>query len=241
MVKVILFDLDGTLLPMDTDAFINTYLSKLAPSVAEIVDPDRFVKALLTGTEAMIRSKDREKTNEQVFEEAFLPLIELKKEAIWPALDHFYDNVFPTFSYLSKPSPLSRKIVEEAGNQGYRLAVATNPLFPRTAIHHRLQWADVADIPFDLVTVYEESTYTKPHAEYYMEICSRLDVRPEDCIMVGNDIQEDMVASEIGMKTFLVEGYVIDRGEPHYRIDDRGTLEALFRKLQRKEGIFAEK
>lgn len=239
MAKVILFDLDGTLLPMDTDAFVQTYLKELAPRVAHIIDPNVFMKALLAGTEAMIRNLEHHKTNEQVFEETFLSLIELKKEDIWPTLDDFYTNVFPTFSYLCKPSPIAKQIVEEAVKQGYRVAVATNPVFPKVAINERLKWAEIADVPFEIVTVYEENTFTKPHREYYENLCERLNVNPEECIMVGNDKQEDMSASQIGMNTFLVEGFVIDRGQPQYEIDDHGTLEQLYEKLKNKEGLFA--
>ncbi|MBB5173855.1 HAD family hydrolase [Texcoconibacillus texcoconensis] len=228
MTKVILFDLDGTLLPMDTEVFVKYYMKELAQQVAPIVDPDQFVKALLAGTEAMIKDQDAEKTNEVVFEETFLHLTGLKREEIWPVLDDFYESVFPTFSHLSEPTPLARKVVDEAVAQGYRVAVATNPLFPKAAIEHRLTWAGIADAPFELVTVYENSVFTKPHGAYYKEIARQLEVSPEDCLMVGNDKQEDMPAAEIGMQTYLVEGYVIDRGEPQYQIDGQGTLEDFY-------------
>jgi HAD superfamily hydrolase (TIGR01549 family) len=239
MSKVILFDLDGTLLPMDTDAFVKDYLAQLAPRVAHIIDPQQFLKALWAGTEAMIRNFEHEKTNEQVFEETFLQLVKLKKEDIWPTLDDFYTNVFPTLSYLASPTPLARIVVEAAIKQGYRVAVATNPVFPKAAIYERLKWAGVADIPFEVVTVYENSAFTKPHTQYYQEICDRLEVNPRDCIMIGNDKQEDLAAAQIGMKTFLVEGHVIDRGEPLFSIDDHGTLEQLHEKLLNKEGVFS--
>ncbi|MFA9557132.1 HAD family hydrolase [Evansella sp. AB-rgal1] len=239
MKKVILFDLDGTLLPMDTDSFVQNYLKELAPRVAHIVDPQAFIKALLTGTEAMIRSQDKSKSNEEVFTETFLPLMNVKKEEIWPTLDEFYETVFPTFSHLCQPTPMARKVLEEAINQGYRLVVATNPVFPKAAIYHRLTWAGIDDIPFELVTVYEESVYTKPNPQYYEHICEQLNVSPKDCIMVGNDKQEDMVASKVGMKTFLVEGCVIDRGEPIFPIDEKGTLEELYLKIKERQGIFS--
>ncbi|MBU8907613.1 HAD family hydrolase [Desertibacillus haloalkaliphilus] len=239
--NVILFDLDGTLLPMDTDSFVKHYLKELAQKVAPIVDPEQFVKALWAGTEAMVKSDDPSKTNEAVFEERFLNLLQLKREEIWPTLDHFYKEVFPQFSRLAEPTPLAKEVVNEALNQGYRVAIATNPLFPREAIEHRMTWAGIKDLPFEVVTVYEESSFTKPHPAYYEEICNRLDVKPEECIMVGNDKQEDMVAGSLGMKTYLVEGWVIDRGEPSYVIDDQGTLNQLLEKLKQKEGTFARR
>ncbi|MCD8511123.1 MAG: HAD family hydrolase [Bacillus sp. (in: Bacteria)] len=240
MAKAILFDLDGTLLPMDTDSFVKNYLSELAPKIAHIMDPNEFIKALLAGTEAMFKNIEPDKTNEMVFEETFLSIVPVKKEEIWPTLDEFYAKTFPTFSHLCEPTPVARKVVQEALDQGYKLAVATNPVFPKAAIYHRLKWAGIEDIPFEIVTVYEESFYTKPHSHYYLNICKQLEIEPEDCIMVGNDMQEDMVASEVGLKTFLVEGFVIDRGNPHYRVDDKGTLEEMYSKLKNYEGIFAK-
>ncbi|RXJ04148.1 HAD family hydrolase [Anaerobacillus alkaliphilus] len=240
MAKVILFDLDGTLLPMDTEAFIKNYLGHLAPRVASIIDPQEFIKALWAGTEAMMRNLEEEKTNEQVFEETFLKLVKLNKEDIWPTLDEFYSEIFPTLSHLTSPTPLAKKVVEKALEQGYRVALATNPVFPKVAIYERLRWAGIADMPFEVVTVYENSTYTKPHTQYYQAICNRLEIDPTDCIMIGNDKQEDLAASKIGMKTFLVEGHVIDRGEPVYPIDDHGTLEELYEKLTKREGVFRE-
>ncbi|GAE35481.1 HAD family hydrolase [Halalkalibacter akibai] len=240
MKKVILFDLDGTLLPMDTDQFVQTYIKELALRVAHIMDPKLFVQALWGGTEAMIKNTDPERTNEKVFEETFLRLAAIEKEKIWPTLDQFYETVFPTFSYLSSPSAVAKQVVEEAIKQGYNVAVATNPVFPKAAITHRLKWAGIDDIPFELVTVYEEASFTKPHKQYYQEILQKLEVEPNDCIMIGNDKQEDMVAGSLGMRTFLVDGYVIDRGEVSYQIDDHGTLEELLEKLKNRVGIFSE-
>ncbi|MFC0560288.1 HAD family hydrolase [Halalkalibacter alkalisediminis] len=240
LAKALLFDLDGTLLPMDTDQFIKHYIAELAKRMESLMDPNEFVKALLTGTAAMIKNRESTKTNEQVFEETFLPLTSLQKEEIWPVLDDFYESIFPTFSHLTKPTKLAKQVVEEAIKQGYKVAVATNPLFPKSAIYHRLTWAEIDELPFELVTVYENMAFTKPHQEYYQEISNRLSVTPEECMMIGNDKQEDMVASSIGMKTFLVEGHVIDRGEPSFLIDDYGTLEDLYNKLKKQEGLFSK-
>jgi HAD superfamily hydrolase (TIGR01549 family) len=241
MAKALLFDLDGTLLPMDTDKFVEDYIKVLASSVARYIDPETFVKALWKATHAMMASTDPKKTNEEVFEETFLSLTKADKETVWPLFDDFYEKTFPTLSHLSQPTPVSKKIVEEAIEQGYRVAVATNPVFPRAAIEHRITWAGIDHIPFEVVTVYEECNFTKPHTQYYEMICNRLGLSPEECIMIGNDMQEDMSASKIGIKTFLVEGNVIDRGEPVYTINGRGTLEEVYESIKQQKGLFAEK
>lgn len=238
MAKAILFDLDGTLLPMDTDKFVKDYIKVLAPIVAKYIDAETFVKALWKGTHAMMADMNPKKTNEEVFEEAFLSVSKVNKEVVWPLFNNFYEHIFPTLSHLSQPTPLAKKVVEEAVDKGYRVAIATNPVFPRSAIEHRIKWAGIEHIPFEVVTIYEECSFTKPHTQYYASICERLELQPEECIMVGNDAQEDMSASQIGLKTFLVEGNIIDRGEPNYPVDDQGTLEELYDKIKQGKGLF---
>jgi FMN phosphatase YigB (HAD superfamily) len=71
----------------------------------------------------------------------------------------------------------------------------------------------------------------KPNPEYFLDLASRLDVEPSACLMVGNDVQQDLPASEAGMGTFLVEGQVIDRGSSQFEPDARGSLEDLGRFL----------
>lgn len=232
--KAILFDLDGTLLPMDTNQFVEIYVKHIANHVAEIIEPELFIKALWGATQKMMENVEPHRTNEAVFELAFLSMTGLNKEGIWPLFNQFYAEVFPTLIEHTSPSPVAREIVQEAIDQGYD----ANPVFPRLAIEHRMKWANISDMPFKYVTVYEESSFTKPHPQYYQYIAQKMGVNPENCIMVGNDIQEDMSASQVGMKTFLVTDYVIDRGQPQYSIDDQSSLEQLFQKLKKEEGIF---
>lgn len=235
----ILFDLDGTLLEMHTDTFVHQYLLELGKFVGDRFDTEKLLGLLWDATKAMIASDEPGKTNEQVFTERFVSKSGMEKEQVWPIFDQFYREVFPTLSHLTNPSPWAQKIVAAAKKAGYRVAVATNPVFPRDAIHSRLAWIEMTPDDFELVTVYEESHFTKPHPGYYQEICDKLGVSPEECIMVGNHMQEDMAASRIGMKTFLVSNYKEDRGEPVYPIDQTGTLEELCQALTDRTGIFA--
>lgn len=236
----ILFDLDGTLLEMHTDPFVKQYFQELGKYVGDRFDAETLLKIIWDATKAMIVSTEPDKTNEQVFIEHFVTKSGIAKEDAWPLFDAFYREVFPTLSHLTYPSPWGKKLVNTAKEHGYRIAVATNPVFPREAIHHRLAWIELAPEDFELVTVYEESHFTKPNAGYFQEICTKLGVDPTECIMVGNHMQEDMVAGKLGMKTFLVTNYMEDRGEPQYPVDQRGNIEELYTALIQKNGVFAE-
>ncbi|WP_035300881.1 HAD family hydrolase [Brevibacillus thermoruber] len=238
-VTTILFDLDGTLLEMQTEPFVKGYLKELGRYVGDRYDAEKMLALIWDATKAMIANQEPDKTNEQVFVEYFNKHGLWNKDELWPVFDAFYRDVFPQLSHMTYPSPWAKQIVEEAKRQGFRVAVATNPVFPRAAIHHRLAWIELAPHDFELVTVYEESHFTKPNPAYFAEICQKLGVQPTECVMVGNHMQEDMVAGKLGMKTFLVTNWLEDRGEPQYPVDQRGTLEELYAAISQRTGVFA--
>lgn len=241
MIKACLFDLDGTLLPMDTMKFAKIYLNALATKVDHLIAPEKLIKSIWRATEAVIRNKEDNLTNEQVFEREFMQLTGIERKEIWPYFDDFYAHDFPKLSKFTQMSPLSRKIVETAIHQGYKVAVATNPIFPEMAIMERLRWANIADLPFEWITVYENSYFCKPNPEYYLSVAERIGVRPEECVMIGNDMQEDMVASTVGMKTYFVTDYRIDQGQPVYPVDEEGSLQDLLEVLKNQTGLFGNK
>ncbi|MFC4075852.1 HAD family hydrolase [Salinithrix halophila] len=238
MTRVICFDLDGTLLPMDTEVFIVQYLKELTPHMAHIIPPDKLVDLILDATLAMIDSEDGNVTNEEIFARRFLARSGLKREEIWPLFDRFYEEHFSGLQKYVHEAPISRQVVEAALDRGFRVAVATNPVFPKAAIRERMRWAGVDDL-VEWVSVYEETHWCKPRPEYYREVAQAMGVDTEACIMVGNDMQEDMVASTVGMKTYFVKDCRIDRGEPAYRPDQEGTLAELLEDLKDGKGIFA--
>lgn len=239
-IKAVLFDLDGTLLPMDTDAFVHQYLKVLTPYVAHLIPPEIFVSSLWKATELMIRNKEAHLTNEEVFVKEFCNLTGVEKEQVWPTFDRFYEEEFPKLHIHTEPIPdLSRKVIQSSLDRGYRVVVATNPVFPGAAIRERLKWAGIDDLPIEFVTMYEETHFCKPNQEYYLEVVERLALQPDECVMVGNDRQEDLAASLAGLKTYYINQCRIDRGEPAFVPDQEGTLDDLYHAINQKQGIFA--
>ena len=89
-----------------------------------------------------------------------------------------------------------------------------------------------------LCLFYEETYFCKPHLEYFQRIAKQLGISPQECVMIGNDMQEDMVSSQLGMRTFLLRSHRIDRGNPTYPVDQEGELEDLLIALRQKKGPF---
>ncbi len=238
MIKACLFDLDGTLLPMDTYRFIEEYMRLLSSKMSHFLPPEQFTRSLWKATLIMMKNKDHTKTNQEVFEESFAAETGISWDQIKEDVMQFYAQDFPKLQKYVGFEPLARKAVETALEQGYQVAIATNPVFPKVAVWERLRWAGIDDLPFSLVTVYEETYFCKPHLEYFQRIAKQLGISPQECVMIGNDMQEDMVSSQLGMRTFLLRSHRIDRGNPTYPVDQEGELEDLLIALRQKKGPF---
>ncbi|MGQ9767832.1 MAG: HAD family hydrolase [Anaerolineae bacterium] len=223
--KAIFFDLDGTLLDSNMQTFLPVYLRMLAARMAHIAPAEQFVPHLLAATQAMV-ANDGRATNAEVFAQAFYPFAGHTQKELEPIFAAFYAEDFPRLRELTRPIPGARRAVEKAFAAGYDVVIATNPLFPATAIRQRLAWAGVADFPYKLVTTYENSRYAKPNPDYWAAICRHLGRPTAACLVVGDE-HMDMVAAHVGCPTYLVPGPATalqpDTPEPTYR----GTLAEL--------------
>ena len=108
-------------------------------------------------------------------------------------------------------NPKAAEAVRLAKEIGFRVVLATNPIFPAVATESRIRWAGLTPADFELYTTYENIGFCKPNPSYYLEITSRLNVAPEECLMVGNDVTEDMAAKSAGMEVFLLTDCLINR------------------------------
>lgn len=223
-VRAILFDLDGTLLDLDLDAFLRLYFVALEAASAPLAlgtdDPASFMKALHTGVGAMMEPHPG-RTNRDVFFERLCSDTGVDLTDHWGVYERFYRDVFPSLGGGSGPAIGAHRAVRTAFDLGLRVAIATNPIFPAEAVEHRLAWAGLDGLPYHVVTTYEGMTACKPHAEYYRQTASLLGVEPADCLMVGDDRALDMPAADVGMRTFYVGQ------DPDAVSDYRGDLEAL--------------
>jgi len=230
-ISAVLFDLDGTLLDIDVEGFFPDYFARLQRFVAPHAPGHEFLPQLLRSTTAMIANRDPSLTNQEVFLEDFFAGLAVPREKLMPLFDAFYRDEFPALAKHARPVEGARSAVEWTLGSGRRAVVATAPVFPRTAIMERLGWAGLGDLPFAFVTTYENMHFCKPHPEYYAEIAGHLGCPAEECLMVGNDVEEDLPAQDVGMATFLAGPAVIHRGRRPAKPDYRGVLADLPRVL----------
>jgi FMN phosphatase YigB (HAD superfamily) len=172
----------------------------------------------------MYSDRDPARTNREVFAQAFYAPLGLSETSTAAHLAEFYARAYPTLQALTRVDPMARRAVVAAVDHGLQAVLATNPIFPETAIRQRMAWAGVADLPFARVTSYENSHFCKPHLEYFLEICAAIGRKPPECLMVGNDVDEDVAARSLGMQSYLVTDHLINPRRLALRADYVGSL-----------------
>lgn len=229
--KTVLFDLDGTLLPVDLEIFTEQYVKAVSSWFSGMIEPGVFRRALLAATYAMITNDDPDVTNEEAFRVVFETMVGYEWDRIWPVFDNFYRMGFPGLKTMVPETTVSRQVVGQCVDDGWQIVLATNPIFPEIAVRERMKWCEIDDFPWKYITTLENSRFCKPKVEYYRDICEIARLDPRKCVMVGNDRRDDMIAKKLGMKTYLVEDFLIDNGEGEHP-DLRGSLAEVPRKLE---------
>ena len=232
MIKLVCFDLDGTLLPMDQGRFIKGYIEALAAKVAPVTPAQPFINALLEATAAMVKQPEAGRKNEERFWRQFYRQLPLLENELKPLIDEFYRQDFDVLQQVTCANEAAAEAVKTVKKAGRTAVLATNPLFPRLAVEKRLAWAGVAFEEFAHITTYESEYYCKPDVRYYQDVLARQNVLPEECLMVGNDVEEDLVAGTIGVQTVLVTDCLINaKGLPE-KANHKVTLQQLPALLQ---------
>lgn len=212
MIDTVFFDLDGTLLPMDQDKYVNTYLDLMAVKMEpQGYDPMQLIAAIWSGCWA-IAENDGTATNEEVFWQTFCGIFGADARKDEPLLLEFYATDFNLARAVCGFAPEAAEVIGLLKERGVDRVLATAPVFPAIATRQRIRWAGLKLEDFSLITTYENSHYAKPSPEYYREILQKLGKKPENCLMVGNDVAEDMVpAAAVGMQVFLLTPCIINR------------------------------
>lgn len=232
MITTVLFDLDGTLLPMDQDRFAKSYIGLMAKKMAAYgYDPEFLAKALWTGTGAMVKN-DGKQTNEEVFWSVFNSLAGRDCRQDEPLFQEYYQNEFQQIAAQCGFDSRAAEVIRAVKSKGFRAVLATNPLFPAIATISRTKWAGLNPGDFDLITTYENSRHCKPSPEYYRDILEILNLEPENCVMVGNDVSEDMIARELGMQVFLLTDCMINKAGKNTDEYPQGSFPELLNFIQ---------
>jgi len=230
--KAVLFDLDGTLLPMDQELFIKSYFGALVKMLVKLgYDAEKTSRALLMSVKAM-QENDGKRTNENVFWDTFAANLDENIKDLMPAFESFYANDFDKIKSVSSYNEKSARIVKALREKGISVVLATQPMFPVEATYRRISWAGLSPNDFELVTTYENSRYSKPNLNYYNDILEKIGIDASQCLMVGNDVNDDMVAENMSIKVFLLCDCLINTDSVDISKYPNGTFEDLAKYIE---------
>ena len=211
MIKNILFDLDGTLLNMDQDKFLELYMLSLYNySKEEYKDVYELIDLIKKGVYLMVNNNGK-LTNEEVFYNHFKSFHKDNTDALLKKYEENYNSDFiitKESTSLKKVAPL---LIKELKEKGYNLILATNPIFPRIATLNRIKWAGLDPNDFMYISTYENSHYSKPNIKYYEEILNKLNLNKEECLMIGNDTNEDYVITNLDIPCIILKENLINK------------------------------
>lgn len=225
MIKTVMFDLDGTLLPFVQEDFIKLYFGGLCKKLAPYgYDPDGVVKNVWKGTGAMVKN-DGSRLNSEAFWEVFRSAFPDKVDAR-EFCDDFYTKEFDAVKVCMKYVPDHKPLIDRLKSAGLDIVLATNPLFPECAVATRLAWVGLSESDFSYITHYDNSTFCKPNPKYFTELLEKLGRQPEECFMIGNSVPEDILSTaSLGIKSFLVTEFAENPNDEDISRFRSGTLE----------------
>lgn len=228
MLKAVLFDLDGTLLPMDQAVFMKDYFGRLLRRLIPLgYTPEVFHAAMQAGIAAMVKN-DGSRTGEEAYWDAYVSVSGTDLDKELPVLDDFYSGEFDQVAASCGYSPKAAELVHSLKARGIRVILATNPLFPRVATEMRIRWAGLEPEDFEFFTTFEDIGFCKPNPAYYKEVLRRGGLDAADCLMVGNDVAEDMMAgAAAGLRGFLLTDCLINTPNADIEQYPHGSFEEL--------------
>jgi len=231
-IKGLLLDLDGTLVDIKVSFFLDTMMESMVDYFIALLDPETFRRGLIGSIDELISSpRSSGETNQDGFYDAFFRLTGLSPEAAQQGFDAYYRDVFPGFSEYGSYVDGALDLIESAHERGFALALATNPIFPRAAVLERMSWGNLSPDPFTFIAALENTRACKPQIEFFTAVADALDLHPEQCLMVGNDVAHDLAASSAGMRTYLAEPHLVREDASGNVPDGRGLLRDLGRTL----------
>ena len=161
-ITTVLFDLDGTLLPMDQNVFIKAYFGGLARRLAPFgYEPQKLVDSIWQGTAAMVKNNG-EVTNEERFWQGFEAAYGKPARQDEEHFAAYYREDFDKVSAACGYTPAARKIVDTAKACGLRTALATNPIFPQWQPNAALLGQDLTSRILNLSPLTKTPVFASP-------------------------------------------------------------------------------
>jgi len=176
-------------------------LGALGKHIAAYTPPETMVKTMLAATQQMFKNPWPDRTLKTAFDSHFYHPQGLTEAEVLEPIQQFYAEEFPSLQPLTQFRSAAVDFIAAAVERDYQIGIATNPVFPLTAIIQRLEWAGLSPekFPFNLIPSFETFHFAKPNPAYFAEFLGRIGWPEGPIIMIGNDLDHD-VRGALGME-----------------------------------------
>ncbi|MGQ4832410.1 MAG: HAD family hydrolase [Candidatus Asgardarchaeia archaeon] len=207
MIKCILLDLDQTLaMPEQGYKFQDEILKGYTKVLSEFfnIPMEKVVKVVLEVVEEVKRDPQEKYTIAERLFFGFAKKLGVTIIEMLEATDYYYFNEFIKLEKHYKATTGAYEVTKELVDEGYHLAIATDPLIRLFGVVMRIKWIGLERIPFCFISSADTSHAAKPHPLFYKEIVEKCFCKPNEAVMVGDLIENDIIgAKKAGLKTIL--------------------------------------
>jgi FMN phosphatase YigB (HAD superfamily) len=196
MIKAVLLDLDNTLLKNPDMAFAQAFLEQFEQHYKQAGISNAAVN-FRRAIQVMGAGQSGQQSNRAVI----LEFLGTKAELF----DAFYEQVYPLLKVCISSVEGANALIRQLRDMGLAVVIATNPIYPESAIRQRMAWAGLPleENTYSLITSADNMHFAKPDPAYYAEILARVGVEPDEALMVGDSLRSDIApAQSVGLRSF---------------------------------------
>jgi FMN phosphatase YigB (HAD superfamily) len=177
MIKAVLLDLDNTLLKNPDMAFAQAFLEQFEQHYKQAG-----ISNAADNFRGAIQVMGAGQTGQQSNRALILEFLGGGEEVF----KQFYERVYPLLKSCISPVEGANKLIQHLRAMNLAVVIATNPIYPETAVRQRMAWAGLPleENSYSLVTSADNMHFAKPDPAYYAEILARVGIEPDEALMV---------------------------------------------------------
>ncbi|XWX05092.1 HAD-IA family hydrolase [Aggregatilineales bacterium SYSU G02658] len=219
MIRAVLLDLDETLIANPDASFAAAFIQLVDDTTAPRLQVNTLRPAFHHMMQCLTAERFTIQNNLQLIYASLADFTHQPKPLIEEAFTDFYAHHYPQLRRYVSPVSGSQALLEMLAQQDVTFALATNPVYPPTAISQRIAWGGLDASRAALITDASVMHFAKPDPAYYAEIIARIGVEPDEALMVGDHPTNDILAAQqVGLYTLLIDPTAPDRLQPLFQL-----------------------
>ena len=208
MIKAVLLDLDNTLLENPDHKFADAFRRAFAQHLEEQTGRAAAHGVFRSAARKLNERRHIVSSNDEVMTSSMAADLDASIDDTRKLLTLFYASSYGRLRRHTTAISDAQELVEALFDQRLTVAIATNPIYPESAIVQRLEWAGLGKFieSFAYITCSENMHFAKPDPAFYAELVARMGIEPDEALMVGDNAVNDIRPAEcVGLHTWQVE------------------------------------